>query len=82
MKKHVSAAFRPLASLNKAAICVIGLGAGVMPASAANLTRSIEVSGAAAEVWSVIGPFCAIKDCCRRSACASRTANRRRPERS
>jgi hypothetical protein len=62
MKKHVSAAFRPLASLNKAAICVICLGAGVMPASAANLTRSIEVSGAAAEVWSVIGPFCAIKD--------------------
>lgn len=62
MKKHDSAALRFLTSLSSAAICAIGLGAGAMPASAANLTRSIEVSGAAADVWSVIGPFCAIKD--------------------
>jgi len=62
MKKYDSAASRLLVSVRSAAICTVGLGVGVLPASAANLTRSIEVSSAAAEVWSVIGPFCAIKD--------------------
>lgn len=62
MKKDDATASRFLASLSNAMKCAIVLGAGVVPASAANLTHSIEVSGAAAEVWSVIGPFCAIKD--------------------
>lgn len=35
---------------------------GAMPASADQLTRSIDVSGTPAEVWAKIGPFCAIKD--------------------
>jgi hypothetical protein len=38
------------------------LGAGSLPASAANLSRSVEVNGAPATVWSAIGAFCAIKD--------------------
>ena len=32
------------------------------PASAAELTRSVDVTATPAQVWSVIGPFCAIKD--------------------
>src|SRR6266496_2333406 len=31
-------------------------------ASAASLSRSVEVSGSPSTVWSAIGPFCAIKD--------------------
>ncbi|MGY4284401.1 hypothetical protein ACVWXO_003621 [Bradyrhizobium sp. LM2.7] len=56
MKKDDATASRFLASLSNAMKCAIVLGAGVVPASAANLTHSIEVSGAAAEVWSVIWP--------------------------
>lgn len=62
MKKHDLTASRLLAWMRSALICTLSLGFGVMPASAANLTRSIEVNSAAAEVWSVIGPFCAIKE--------------------
>lgn len=35
---------------------------GAMPVSADQLTRSIDVSGTPAQVWAMIGPFCAIKD--------------------
>jgi hypothetical protein len=38
------------------------LGYGSFAASAANLSRSIEVGAAPAAVWSAIGAFCAIKD--------------------
>src|SRR5512146_2909657 len=34
----------------------------VAPASAASLSRSAEVNGTPHEIWSMIGPFCAIKD--------------------
>ena len=40
----------------------LALGFGALPVSAASLTRSIEVNGAPAAVWSTIGSFCAIKD--------------------
>ena len=44
-------------------VCVIAfLGAGVSSASAASLSRSTDVNGTPAMVWSVIGPYCAIKD--------------------
>jgi uncharacterized protein YndB with AHSA1/START domain len=33
---------------------------GVASASAATLTRSVDVKGSPAQVWSAIGPFCAI----------------------
>ncbi len=38
------------------------LGAGGSSASAAVLSRSIDVNATPAAVWSMIGPFCAIKD--------------------
>jgi hypothetical protein len=40
----------------------VALGYGSFAASAANLSRSIEVGAAPAAVWSAIGAFCAIKD--------------------
>ena len=45
-----------------AALCAVALGAGAMPVSAADVSRSIEVSATPSAVWSVIGSFCAIKD--------------------
>ena len=38
------------------------IGAGASSASAASLSRSLDVNAAPSEVWSMIGPFCAIKD--------------------
>jgi hypothetical protein len=38
------------------------LSAGTSPASAASLSQSVDVEGAPSAVWSMIGPFCAIKD--------------------
>ena len=38
------------------------LGAAASSASADSLSRSLDVNGTPAEVWSAIGPFCAIKD--------------------
>jgi hypothetical protein len=61
MKNEISA--RWVTTLVRcAAICAVALGFGATSASAANLIRSIEVSGAPSAVWSVIGSFCAIKD--------------------
>ena len=47
----------PLSALGAAVLSV-----GYSAASAANLSRSIEVNGTPAAVWSAIGAFCAIKD--------------------
>jgi len=41
---------------------VILLGAGNSPASAATVTRSADVNASVSTVWSLIGPFCSIKD--------------------
>ena len=38
------------------------LSVDVSPAYAATLSRSVDVSGSPSAVWSMIGPFCAIKD--------------------
>jgi hypothetical protein len=38
------------------------LSVGIAPALAATISRSTEVKASASAVWSVIGPFCAIKD--------------------
>src|SRR4051794_755013 len=44
-----------------AAVCAIALmGLGGQPASAAILSRSVEVQASPDVVWSLIGPFCAI----------------------
>jgi hypothetical protein len=51
-----------------AAIQIAALGAlallslSVSPASAATLSRAVDVSATLSQVWSIIGPFCAIKD--------------------
>lgn len=41
---------------------VVLLTAGIAPASAATISRSANVKASASAVWSLIGPFCAIKD--------------------
>jgi Polyketide cyclase / dehydrase and lipid transport len=38
------------------------LGPGIAPASAATISRSADVKASVSAVWSLIGPFCAIKD--------------------
>jgi uncharacterized protein YndB with AHSA1/START domain len=43
-------------------LAVLALGAGVSPVSAASISRSMDVNAAPAKVWSMIGPYCAIKD--------------------
>jgi hypothetical protein len=44
-------------------VCMLAfLGAGLSTASAASLSRSVDVNGTPEAVWSMIGPFCAIKD--------------------
>ncbi len=60
--KNDTTACKTIVWLRSAAICAVTFGFGAMPASAANLTRSIEVNGAPSAVWSVIGSFCAIKN--------------------
>jgi hypothetical protein len=44
------------------AAVVLLAAAGASPAPAATLSRSVDVQGDPAAVWSMIGPFCAIKD--------------------
>lgn len=41
---------------------IAALFAGAASASADTLSRTVEVNGTPAEVWSAIGPFCAIRD--------------------
>ncbi len=44
-------------------VCALALlSAGISSASAASLSRSVDVNGTPAAVWSIVGPFCAIKD--------------------
>lgn len=62
MKKHTIKPIMP-GITRSAALCTVALLAfGVSAASAATLSRSMDVKGSPAAVWSVIGPFCAIKD--------------------
>src|SRR3954466_12739453 len=60
MKSHRKA--RTITALLRSAPLCVTLGFSAMPAFAANLTRSIEINETPSAVWSVIGPFCAIKD--------------------
>lgn len=46
--------------LGMAALCACALLAGASPASAATLSRSVDVNASPASVWATIGPFCAI----------------------
>ena len=62
MKKHMTkrnfATVAQIAALGALAF----LSVNVSPAFAATLSRSVDVSGTLSAVWSMIGPFCAIKD--------------------
>src|SRR5262249_10987967 len=44
------------------AILGVVFGTGIVPASAATISRSADVKASVQAVWSLIGPFCAIKD--------------------
>ena len=61
MKKHLS---KPIVmTLTRiAALGALALLVDVSPVFAATLSRSVDVSGTLSAVWSMIGPFCAIKD--------------------
>jgi uncharacterized protein YndB with AHSA1/START domain len=48
--------------VRSAILGAVALSLGTFAASAATLSRSIEVNGAPSTVWSAIGAFCAIKD--------------------
>ena len=48
--------------MRSAAIVAAVLAAGSSDAFAATISRTAEVNAPASEVWSLIGPFCAIKD--------------------
>jgi hypothetical protein len=61
MKRYTTAS-KTTAIGRSAAVAVIVLGFGASVASAASLSRTIEVKGTPAAVWSAIGAFCAIKD--------------------
>lgn len=62
MKKYTIKPIIP-ATMRSAALCTVALlTIGVSAASAVTLSRSIDVKGAPSAVWSVIGPFCAIRD--------------------
>src|SRR6266481_118289 len=62
MRKYTIKPIMP-STMRSAALCTVALlTIGVSAASAATLSRSIDVKGAPSAVWSVIGPFCAIKD--------------------
>jgi polyketide cyclase/dehydrase/lipid transport protein len=41
---------------------ILLFGAGNAPALAATISRSVDVNAPASTVWSLIGPYCAIKD--------------------
>jgi hypothetical protein len=62
MKKHMTKRnFTTMAQI--AALGALAfLSVNVSPAFAATLSRSVDVSGTLSAVWSMIGPFCAIKD--------------------
>jgi Polyketide cyclase / dehydrase and lipid transport len=62
MKKHLT--HQGVATLARFAAlgALAWLGLTVSPAFAATLSRSIDVNATASVVWSMIGPFCAIKD--------------------
>ena len=61
MSTHPNGRIIPAAA-RLAAVCTVALvGAGATQASAATLSRSVDVKGSPSAIWAMIGPFCAIK---------------------
>lgn len=61
MKKHFNKP-KVMALTRIAALGTLAFLVDVSPVFAATLSRSVDVSGTLSAVWSMIGPFCAIKD--------------------
>jgi len=61
MRKYSTNLTVPLTRLAMSGIALL-LSVGIAPALAATISRSTDVKASASAVWSVIGPFCAIKD--------------------
>lgn len=59
--RYLSGKFVAAAALASVAAAAL-LAACTAPAPAASLSRSVDVDATPDEVWSLIGPFCAIKD--------------------
>jgi ketosteroid isomerase-like protein len=60
--KRYTTALKTIEFVRYAALCAVALSLGTSAACADTLSRSMEVNGAPATVWSAIGAFCAIKD--------------------
>ncbi len=61
MRKSLFNSTTPLMCLAALGMAVL-LGAEITPAFAATISRTAEVKASASTVWSLIGPFCAIKN--------------------
>jgi len=61
MRKFLINSTAPMICLAVVGMALV-LGAGITPAFAATISRSADVKASASTVWSLIGPFCAIKD--------------------
>jgi len=62
MSKYMNKPIMPI-TMRLAAHCTVAfLAFSVSAASAATLSRSMDVKGSPSAVWSAIGPFCAIKE--------------------
>ena len=62
MRKYTFKPIKP-ATMRSTALCAVTyMVICASPASAATLTRTVDVKASPSAVWSVIGPFCAIKD--------------------
>lgn len=62
MNKHLTNRNIAALTLIAALGAVAYLSLNTSPVFAATLSRSVDVSGTVSAVWSMIGPFCAIKD--------------------
>jgi hypothetical protein len=60
--RKISNNWTALLTRRAAAGVLILIGVGSAPAYAATISRSTDVDAPASAVWSLIGPFCAIKD--------------------
>lgn len=62
MSKYMNKSIMPMMMRSAARCTVAFLAFSLSPASAATLSRSMDVKGSPSAVWSAIGPFCAIKE--------------------
>jgi len=62
MSKYMNKSMMPMMMRSAARCTVAFLAFSLSPASAATLSRSMDVKGSPSAVWSAIGPFCAIKE--------------------